>query len=238
MHQPARRASGIPLHHRMSPHDARDGSRSGRPAAVIDGSPSSDRSGVLRGCRLPRMLMCAWSWFLGAETNQWHPDLMYGNYPIGHPGLPDDGYHFADVTDTIRATPRLRTRLLRPRLGRQSFLARRGHRDQRTQLAAATPTRSARPGRPGRPSDSPAAPSRTMTNRLGQVQADGSGSSLPRRGSGPRWRPRLARRPVSKPGVRSAWPVPRWRARRLPRPGRPSGIRSCGAGRIGTACRR
>jgi len=38
--------------------------------------------------------------FLGAETNQWYPDLVYDNHPVEQPSLPEDGYHFTtDITD-------------------------------------------------------------------------------------------------------------------------------------------
>jgi arylsulfatase A-like enzyme len=38
--------------------------------------------------------------FLGAETNQWYPDLVYDNHPVDQPRSPEDGYHFtADITD-------------------------------------------------------------------------------------------------------------------------------------------
>jgi arylsulfatase A-like enzyme len=38
--------------------------------------------------------------FLGAETNQWHPDLVYDNHPVDQPAQPEDGYHLtADLTD-------------------------------------------------------------------------------------------------------------------------------------------
>jgi len=38
--------------------------------------------------------------FLGAETNQWYPDLVYDNHPVEQPSLPDEGYHFSvDITD-------------------------------------------------------------------------------------------------------------------------------------------
>ena len=38
--------------------------------------------------------------FLGAETNQWYPDLVYDNHPVGQPKSPEDGYHFTeDITD-------------------------------------------------------------------------------------------------------------------------------------------
>jgi arylsulfatase len=38
--------------------------------------------------------------FLGAETNQWYPDLCYDNHPVEQPYSPEDGYHFGvDITD-------------------------------------------------------------------------------------------------------------------------------------------
>ena len=38
--------------------------------------------------------------FLGAETNQWYPDLVYDNHPVGQPTLPSQGYHLTvDLTD-------------------------------------------------------------------------------------------------------------------------------------------
>lgn len=38
--------------------------------------------------------------FLGAETNQWYPDLVYDNHPVEQPTAPEDGYHFSvDITD-------------------------------------------------------------------------------------------------------------------------------------------
>ncbi|WP_431220499.1 arylsulfatase [Leifsonia xyli] len=38
--------------------------------------------------------------FLGAETNQWYPDLVYDNHPVDQPASPEDGYHLtADLTD-------------------------------------------------------------------------------------------------------------------------------------------
>jgi arylsulfatase A-like enzyme len=33
--------------------------------------------------------------FLGGETSQWYPDLVYDNHPIEPPGLPEDGYHLS-----------------------------------------------------------------------------------------------------------------------------------------------
>ena len=38
--------------------------------------------------------------FLGGETNQWYPDLVYDNHPVDQPALPEDGYHLTtDLTD-------------------------------------------------------------------------------------------------------------------------------------------
>ena len=38
--------------------------------------------------------------FLGGETNQWYPDLVYDNHPTTQPALPEDGYHLTvDLTD-------------------------------------------------------------------------------------------------------------------------------------------
>jgi arylsulfatase A-like enzyme len=42
--------------------------------------------------------------FLGAETNQWYPDLVYDNHPIEPPASPDEGYHLTtDLTDRALA---------------------------------------------------------------------------------------------------------------------------------------
>jgi arylsulfatase A-like enzyme len=41
-----------------------------------------------------------WYGFLGAETNQWHPDLVYDNHPVAQPRSPAEGYHLTDdITD-------------------------------------------------------------------------------------------------------------------------------------------
>jgi arylsulfatase len=38
--------------------------------------------------------------FLGGETNQWYPDLIYDNHPTEQPSWPEDGYHLTtDLTD-------------------------------------------------------------------------------------------------------------------------------------------
>jgi arylsulfatase len=38
--------------------------------------------------------------FLGAETNQWFPELTYDNHPVDPPKAPEEGYHFTeDITD-------------------------------------------------------------------------------------------------------------------------------------------
>ncbi len=41
-----------------------------------------------------------WYGFLGAETNQWYPDLVYDNHPVDQPTSPEEGYHLTDdITD-------------------------------------------------------------------------------------------------------------------------------------------
>ncbi len=41
-----------------------------------------------------------WYGFLGAETNQWYPELVYDNHPVDQPKTPEEGYHFTeDITD-------------------------------------------------------------------------------------------------------------------------------------------
>ncbi len=41
-----------------------------------------------------------WYGFLGAETNQWYPDLVYDNHPVEQPRTPEEGYHLTeDLTD-------------------------------------------------------------------------------------------------------------------------------------------
>ena len=41
-----------------------------------------------------------WYGFLGAETNQWYPDLVYDNHPVDQPKSPQQGYHLTDdITD-------------------------------------------------------------------------------------------------------------------------------------------
>ncbi len=38
--------------------------------------------------------------FLGGETNQWYPDLIYDNHPVDQPKTPEEGYHLTiDLTD-------------------------------------------------------------------------------------------------------------------------------------------
>jgi arylsulfatase A-like enzyme len=38
--------------------------------------------------------------FLGGETNQWYPDLVYDNHLVEQPALPEDGYHLTtDLTN-------------------------------------------------------------------------------------------------------------------------------------------
>jgi len=41
-----------------------------------------------------------WYGFLGAETNQWYPDLIHDNHPVDQPRSPEEGYHLTDdITD-------------------------------------------------------------------------------------------------------------------------------------------
>ena len=41
-----------------------------------------------------------WYGFLGAETSQWYPDLVYDNHLVDQPRSPEDGYHLTvDLTD-------------------------------------------------------------------------------------------------------------------------------------------
>lgn len=38
--------------------------------------------------------------FLGGETNQWYPDLVYDNHPVEQPATPEEGYHLSkDLAD-------------------------------------------------------------------------------------------------------------------------------------------
>jgi arylsulfatase len=38
--------------------------------------------------------------FLGGETDQWYPDLVYDNHPVTPPATPEDGYHLSkDLAD-------------------------------------------------------------------------------------------------------------------------------------------
>ena len=38
--------------------------------------------------------------FMGGETDQWYPDLVYDNHPVNPPGTPEDGYHLSkDIAD-------------------------------------------------------------------------------------------------------------------------------------------
>jgi len=37
-----------------------------------------------------------WYGFLGAETNQWYPDLVYDNHLADQPKTPEEGYHLTE----------------------------------------------------------------------------------------------------------------------------------------------
>ena len=52
--------------------------------------------------------------FMGGDTNQWHPDLVYDNHPVEQPKQPEEGYHLTEdladraiefVTDLKNAAP-------------------------------------------------------------------------------------------------------------------------------------
>jgi len=41
-----------------------------------------------------------WYGFIGAETNQWYPDLIHDNHTVDPPQTPEEGYHLSiDITD-------------------------------------------------------------------------------------------------------------------------------------------
>jgi arylsulfatase len=41
-----------------------------------------------------------WYGFIGAETNQWYPDLVHDNHTVDPPKTPEEGYHLSiDITD-------------------------------------------------------------------------------------------------------------------------------------------
>jgi hypothetical protein len=42
--------------------------------------------------------------FLGAETNQWYPELVYDNHPVDQPKSPEDGYHFTEDIPAARSS--------------------------------------------------------------------------------------------------------------------------------------
>jgi arylsulfatase A-like enzyme len=38
--------------------------------------------------------------FMGGETDQWYPDLVYDNHPVAPPATPEEGYHLSkDIAD-------------------------------------------------------------------------------------------------------------------------------------------
>ncbi|HEY2049675.1 MAG TPA: arylsulfatase [Caulobacteraceae bacterium] len=42
--------------------------------------------------------------FMGGETNQWYPDLVYDNHMVDPPGTPEDGYHLTpDLAERAKA---------------------------------------------------------------------------------------------------------------------------------------
>ena len=61
----------------------------GRDEPRVDASELADGRGFER-----------WYGFLGAETSQWYPDLVYDNHPVDQPSTPEEGYHLTeDITD-------------------------------------------------------------------------------------------------------------------------------------------
>ena len=47
--------------------------------------------------------------FLGGETNQWYPDLIYDNHPVDQPATPEEGYHLTtDLTNRRSSSSRTR----------------------------------------------------------------------------------------------------------------------------------
>ena len=62
--------------------------------------------------------------FLGGDTSQWYPDLVYDNHPVEPPATPEEGYHLSeDLVDKsfVRVGTIVRDKLGDQfRLGRQS----------------------------------------------------------------------------------------------------------------------
>jgi len=93
--------------------------------------------------------------FLGAETNQWYPDLVYDNHPIEQPKSPEEGYHLTEdltdkalefIQDAQAVAPDERPgRGARPGRQRQP----RHHQRRAARQAGRRPGRQERPARPG-----------------------------------------------------------------------------------------
>ena len=66
-----------------------------------------------------------WYGFLGAETNQWYPDLVYDNHMDDQPRTPEEGYHLTDDSPTRRSSSLATPRRLRRR-SRSSSTTHRG----------------------------------------------------------------------------------------------------------------
>lgn len=73
--------------------------------------------------------------FLGAETSQWHPDLVHDNHVVEQPAMPEDGYHLSvDITD--KALEYFNDVRRSPRTGRSSCTTRRAAHTPRTRCPA------------------------------------------------------------------------------------------------------
>ena len=100
---------GLPERERPHPWRVRDDPA--RCSASAAGTPTSSASGTSAPEDEMNMASTKKDWplgrgferfygFLGAETNQWYPDLIYDNHPVEQPTLPEEGYHFSvDITD-------------------------------------------------------------------------------------------------------------------------------------------
>ena len=70
--------------------------------------------------------------FLGGETDQYHPDLVYDNHPVSPPRTPEEGYHLTeDLADHGDPVPEGPARDLRP-TSRSSCTSRPGRATRRT----------------------------------------------------------------------------------------------------------
>ena len=67
---------------------------------VAPGRGGRDEHGLDQAQLAGRPRLRALLRFLGGETNQWYPDLIYDNHLVEQPAMPEDGYHLTtDLTD-------------------------------------------------------------------------------------------------------------------------------------------